>query len=264
MSLAAARLRRTGCRVAAALATLLLAGSGEALAGDWSWSVTPYLWATDVGVDVAIDDVDVVSQEIPIEELVKDVETIAQVRVEARHGAFGLFADLFDVTLSDDAATIALPNGAGTVTLEPEMGMTIFDLGGIWDSNGDGHGLQLLYGARLLDQRAEIDAAFELANGATMEREYEVDETLLDGLVGVRFLGRIDARWGFEVGADASTGGSELTWSAASSVGYTFGPAGRYTVTAGYRHMEVEFDTDEPVEAVMTLSGFVAGFRFAF
>jgi hypothetical protein len=248
----------------AAFATLLLAGSNDLFASDWKWSVTPYLWATDVGVDVAIDDRDVVSAEIPIEELVKDVETIAQVRFEGQRGAHGFFGDLFDVTLADEPATISLPNGSGVATFEPEMGMTILDLGGLYDPNADQEGFQLLYGARILDQRAEIEARADFADGATAERTYDIDDTVVDGLVGVRYIRRIGERWSAAARADVSTGGTELTWSANPSIGYSFGESGRYTAFVGYRTMEVDFDTADTVDAKMKLSGAYAGFRFSF
>jgi hypothetical protein len=256
-------------RLTFAAAALLGGGAltpvaAPAAADEWKFAVTPYIWATDVGIDVAVDDRQVVDAEIPIEELIQDVETIAQVRFEAQRGAHGLFADLFDVTLADDAAIFALPSGVGNAELRPEMGMTIFDLGGIYDPNGDQQGLQLLYGARLLNQRAEIDARFELADGSSPARTYEVDDTLADGLVGVRYIRQLGERWSLAARADVSTGGTELTWSANPSVGYSFGRNGRYTAFAGYRKMVVDFETAENVDAKMTLAGFYAGLRFAF
>lgn len=37
-----------------AFAAFALANS--AAAADWKWNVTPYAWATDVGIDVKVDD----------------------------------------------------------------------------------------------------------------------------------------------------------------------------------------------------------------
>jgi hypothetical protein len=254
-------------RGAAALATCLVAGAGlpgAAGASDWKWTVAPYVWATDVGVDVEIADRQVVDEVIAVEELMEDVETIAQVRVEAQKGAHGLFVDLFDVTLADETTGLRLPQGAGTAAIDADMGMTIAELGGFYDPNGAQQGFQILYGARLLNERAEVDATFALANGATVARDYELDDTFVDALAGVRYVRRFSSRWMLEAKADVSAGGTELTWSAGPTVGYTFGEAGRYTLTGGYRQMVVEFETDEPVEAEMTLSGLLVGLRVAF
>ncbi|GMU64524.1 MAG: hypothetical protein AMXMBFR36_07980 [Acidobacteriota bacterium] len=252
-----------------ALAAVALAAStgAPATASDWKWRVTPYVWATDVGVDVAIADRTVIDEEIPIGELLEDLETIAQVRLEAQRGAHGLFFDLFDVTLADEATELALPGGQGIALVTPEMGMTLLELGGLYDPHGDQQGLQLLYGARVLNQRAEIDAAFELVDGSSVDRSYEIDDTLVDALIGVRYVRPLGERWSFETKVDLSAGGTELTWSAAPSLGWSFGEQGRYTLRAGYRRMVVDFDAaDAPadVDAEMTLSGFLVGLRVGF
>src|SRR5690606_29679488 len=98
------------------------------------------------------------------------------------------------------------------------------------------------------------------------DRRYEIDDTLVDAMVGVRYVRRFGERWSLETKADLSTGGTELTWSAAPSLGYSFGAERRYTAQAGYRRMVVDFDTaDAPVDvdAEMTLSGFLVGLRVA-
>lgn len=251
-------------QIAVLLAALVVAVTAPAAASEWKWSVTPYAWATDVGIDVEVADAQLVDETISVEELLEDLDTIAQVRLEAQKGVHGLFLDLFDVTLSDDATTAALPSGAGQATFTPEMGMTILDLGGIYDPQGDQKGLQLLFGARILNERATIAARVERSDGTTVSRDLEVDDTLVDALVGVRYLRQIGKRFSLQAQADVSTGGTELAWSVGPTLGYTFGEAGRYTALAGYRHMVVDFDTPEQVEATMTLSGFVAGLRIHF
>lgn len=249
---------------AVALAALAFAGASSVSAADWQWSLTPYAWATEVGVDVRVDDRQLVDETISVEDLLEDLETVAQVRLEAQRGAHGLFVDLFDVTLSDDAKTSALPAGNGTATFAPEMGMTLLDLGGIYDPQGDQEGFQLLYGARILNERATIAAEVRFDNGDTRSRDLEVDDTLVDALVGFRYLCPIGRRFMVQIQADVSKGGTESTWSASPTVGYRIGESGRYTALAGYRRMVVKFDTDDRVDATMTLSGFVAGLRIAF
>lgn len=250
--------------VSALFAISLPGATAPAGASDWKWSLTPYVWATDVGVDVAIDDRQVVDETISIQELIEDLDTIAQVRLEAQNGSHGLFLDLFDVNLSDDAATIALPSEMGEATLRPEMGMTILDLGGIYDPQGDQRGLQFVYGARVLDQRATIDVEVRRADGSSARREIEIDDTFVDALVGFRYIQTFGERFSLQMQADVSKGGTELTWSAGPTLGYTFGKRSNYTAIAGYRRMVVDFDSAENVDAKMTLTGFVAGLRFSF
>lgn len=246
-------------------AATALAACGTAQAAEWRWSVTPYLWATDVGVDVAVHDRTLVEETIPFGDLLEDLDSAALVRVEAMRGERGIAFDLFDVTLEDDGGRVPLPDGSGSeLALDAGIGMTIFDLTGVYDPAGDGEGLALLYGARLLNQREDITAEVRAGNGAADSRRFESDDTYVDGLLGLRYAGKLPGRWSYEVAADLSTGGTNLTWSVAPAVGYAFGAREQYRLTAGYRHMAIDLDTGPEVDLDMTLTGFLVGFRFSF
>lgn len=245
-------------------AAIALAAGGTAHADDWRWSVTPYLWATDVGVDVEVRDRTLVDATIPFEDLLEDLDSAALVRIEAMRGEHGLAIDLFDVGL-EDAARLPLPDGSGVeLELDARIGMTLFDLAGVYDPEGDGEGLALLYGARLLNQREDITAALPAGEDPAEGRRFEADDTYVDGLLGLRYVGKLPGRWDYEVAADVSTGGTELTWSVAPAIGYTFGARDQYRVTAGYRHLAIDLDSGPAVDLDMTLGGFLAGLRFNF
>ncbi len=71
------------------IAAMVVAASAPAAAEDeWTWSLSPYLWATDVGVDVAISDNNVVDETIAFEDLLDDLERVVQIRGEARRGRY--------------------------------------------------------------------------------------------------------------------------------------------------------------------------------
>ncbi len=245
-------------------AAIALAACGTAHADEWRWSVTPYLWATDVGIDVALRDRTLVDATIPFEDLLEDLDSAALVRVEAMRGEHGLALDLFDVGL-EDAARRPLPDGSGAeLSLDAGIGMTLFDLAGVYDPEGDGEGLAFLYGARLLNQREDITAELDAGGEPAESRRFESDDTYVDGLLGLRYAGTLPGRWDYEVAADVSAGGTELTWSVAPAIGYAFGAHEQYRVTAGYRHLAIDLDSGPAVDLDMTLSGFLVGFRFSF
>lgn len=243
--------------LAAALAVTSAAVTVPAGADDWKWSLTPYAWATDVGVDVTLDDREWIDAEIAFEDLLEDLDTVAQVHLEGQRGKHGFLVDLFDVQLSDEG-TFALPGG-GDALLDSVVGMTLLEAAGIYDPRGDGQGIEFLYGTRLLQQRAELDARLE-----STARSYDARDTLVDGLFGVRYLQPFSPRWGGIFRADASAGGTEFTWSSGAAVAYSFGCEGRYALTAGYRHMVVDFDTEDSLDADMTLKGPFVGLRLTF
>lgn len=245
-------------------ALIAVAASAPAAAEDWNFSVTPYVWATDVGVDVTVRDRTLVDAEIPFNDLLKDLQSAVILRADAMRGAHGIAIDLFNVTVADDSARVALPDGSGAeLALDAEIGMTLLDVAGVYDPAGDGQGLALLYGARLVGQREDITATIEGGEaGAT--RRFNADDTYIDALMGFRYAGTLPGRWSYELAADVSTGGTDLTWSVNPSIGYTFGENAQYRATAGYRYLAVDFATEPGVDMNMTLSGFLVGLRFSF
>lgn len=256
---------RTLALTLASLTCLLLGGSARAETPEWRWNITPYVWATNLGVDVSLLDHQVVDETIEIDELVKDVDLTAQIHAEGQRGENGLMFDLFDVRMSPDDQTLTLPDPAATEAfLSSEVSLTIFDAAGIYDPNGDQKGFSLVYGTRVLRQTADIEARYVPAGGTPFDTTYDVSDTFVDALVGVRYVVRIAPHWSTQLRADASTGGTDFTWSAGSAISYSFGKADRYAVSLGYRRMDIDFDTGDTVDAEMSLSGMLAGFRFSF
>jgi hypothetical protein len=245
-------------------AVLALAASGPAAAEDWDFSLTPYVWATDVGIDAAVRDRSVLDLTLPFDDLLEDLEWAMLLRGEAMRGAHGIAVDLFDVTVREDGARMPLPDGSGaSLTADTEVGMTILDVAGVYEPAGDGLGFALLYGVRLVGQQADVAATLDGGQAAAAHR-YQADETLVDGLLGLRCAGTLAGSWSYSLAADVSTGGTELTWSVNPSIGFSFGPAGRYRLVAGYRYLDVDFDTSPGVDMDMTLDGLLVGFRVAF
>ena len=237
--------------------------TGAASASDWTWNVTPYAWATDVVADISINDRQVADQTIGFSDLAEELSFTTQGRVEARRGRHGVMLDAFYIHLEDDGQRFGLPIG-GEAIADGDLALTILDLGGVFNPRGDGNGFSLLYGGRMVDRDIEVDARFNLGP-ATLAQSYEVSETLYDAMLGMRYAGRISPRWTYAVQADASTGGTEQTWSALAGFGYSFG--GRYTLIAGYRYMDVQFEKDNALgtlNADVTLSGVISGLRIAF
>jgi len=183
-------------------------------------------------------------------------------------GEHGMAFDLFDVELVD-AYGLELPGalpGAPTasVGLDLSVGLTILDATGVYDPRADGEGFSLVYGARVIEQRNDIDASLSREGFTLASRSLDATDRFVDGLVGFRFARELPHNFSYSFAADVSTGDTELTWSAGPTLGYTFGASDRYEVTAGYRRMDVDFETAEPVEADMSMSGLLLGFRINF
>jgi len=248
---------------AATVVLSLSQGASPARAGDWAFTATPYVWATDLGVQADLNGRQVVDEKVSVGDLVEKIDMIFQGRFDVRYRQLGLSTDVFDVTMSDEAS-VALPQGAGTGSFAPEMRMTIFDLAATVNPSANGYGVTGLAGMRLIYERADVDATYELANGTVVPQSYSTHETLVAALTGVRFARPISGRWGFQSQADVSTGATRYTWSLAPSLNYTLDARGKYAVSAGYRHMHIAFKESDGIESDMTLSGALLGFRMAF
>jgi hypothetical protein len=172
--------------------------------------------------------------------------------------------DLFNVEVVDSVAA-PLPGQTGTdLTLDSTVGLTILDATGVYDPAGDGKGFSLVYGARVIEQRNDIDATLGY-NGATLaSKSIDATDRFVDGLVGFRYVRELPRNFSYGFAADVSTGETELTWSAGPAIGYTFGDREQFRVTAGYRRMDIDFETAEPIDADMSMDGLLIGFRIDF
>ncbi|MBX7187571.1 MAG: hypothetical protein K1Y01_20675 [Vicinamibacteria bacterium] len=253
--------RSRAARAATLLAALTLCCAHQAKAEDWRFTLTPYAWMAGLGVDVSINDRQVLDKKISFTDLIKDVDMVAQGRAEAQRGAHGVAVDLFNVQLSKKDIRPAKP--VPGAVLDTDVSMTLLDVTGIFDPHGDRQGLSIVYGARLISQSAAIDVRNGTAEGVDAQR-HDVKDTVVDGLVGLRFGGNASRKWSYLLAADVSTGGTKFTWSGGATVAYTLDKGGRYALTAGYRYMSVRFDGDSQAQVDMTLSGFSTGFRMSF
>jgi len=254
---------KTQLKIAMVIGAAAFATALPATAEEWNWSLTPYIWATDVGVNVAISDKVLVDETIPFDDLLDDLDAAFMVRAEGWHGNFGFAIDLFSVGLADDDQRFPLPGGNGDeIVLDTKTDMTILDIVGLYAPRGDGDGFALRYGTRVINQRNELQAQLP-ARGA-VSASYDSDETLVDALLGFRFARKLGQRWSYELAADVSTGDTDLTWSLGPSFGYTFGRGNRYELDVGYRHMVVDFDDATPVDSQMSMSGVLLGLSFDF
>lgn len=255
----------TRARVAAlgALALVLVLAGGSVHADEWQGRLTLNGWAPNVGVDAKLGGRQIIDGEIPVTDLLKHLKFMFQGQLEVQKGAFGGRIDVFDVSVSDET-NAALPGGLGQATFKVKFGMTILDVAAFWNPKGDGEGITLLIGSRVLDQRPEVDASLTLTGGPTHAQSYGTSAWLFDGLVGARWDQILSRHWGYRLEADASTGGTDYTWSVAPSVRFVWGKANRFEVSAGYRHMVIDLPNKGDLETQMTLSGARLGFRFSF
>ncbi|HVR98434.1 MAG TPA: hypothetical protein VMW27_17605, partial [Thermoanaerobaculia bacterium] len=227
---------------------------------------TPYLWLSEIGVDASINDHEVFEREADLADVLDDLDFSIQAHLEGQRGRHGVLLDVSYSDLGDEDKHIDLA-GPAEIVAKGDLEMTLLEAAAIFNPRGDGTGLTVIYGARIVDIDEEIDARIVLGPASTASRRYEASSTLLDGMLGVRHIGRLSDRWSSVLRADASAGGTELTWNAMLGLGYTFGASGRYALFAGYRYMEIEFEEEDQqaeIESQVKLGGFLTGLRIGF
>jgi hypothetical protein len=255
-------------RFAALALTCASLADAPAGAQDWQWSFTPYVWASEVGVDASVDDHEILEREADLADVLDALDFIVQAHFEGQKGRHGLMFDLTYQDLGDDDHLFALGGPAdGEVVVKSDLEMTILEAGGMFNPRGDGSGFTFLYGARIVDTDLELDARFDFGPGSTPGRRYEASTTLFDGLVGARYIAPLSERWTWYARADASSGGSELIWSAWTGAGFSFGKERDKALIFGYKYMEMEYreeDERAEIEAQTKFGGFITGLKFAF
>jgi len=250
------------------VALIGLALPAAAQSNDWQWNLTPYFWGANTGVDVKLDDQELVDVSIPLDDIIDRLDFAFMVDFQGQRGRNGFLIDLATYDFNDDPVRFPLPGGISELVASGDLEMTQLDFGGIYNPSGNGMGFTLIYGVRMLDVDQEIDAYVDAGGTQRDSQRYAAAETFWDGLLGARYLLPFADSWLLQLKADVSTGSTEYTWSALAGVGYTFGSRDQYTVLGGYRYMEYDFEQDVAahvrIASSMTLDGFYGAFRFGF
>jgi hypothetical protein len=260
----------THLKAAALTAALVVFVPVETDAADWEWTVAPYVWATEVGLDVAINDDPVIGASVSFKDLLKTVEATFMGHFEGQGETFGVFGDTLYLHSTKQTTTTVGPGGplSGDVDVGVDLKMGIYELGGIYrfgNADTDNVEFNILLGARIIvaDQTLEIMPPGPASTLIT--RNLDVSET--DVLLGGRLLGKFNDKWGYNLRADVSRGGSDGTFNALAAAEYSFGETGLFSLNFGYRYMSIELKKESggvTTDTELSLSGPFVGFVFRF
>jgi hypothetical protein len=229
----------------------------DAAADDgWRWSLTPYMWASDISETLLLDGAEVGGDDTEFSDVVDTLDTSLQLHFEGVGDRWGLFGDVTYIELSDSAE-----GELGFGSLDVEIEEMLLEGGLIWRPGGGDGRLELLLGARYL----AVDELYRLEIGAPPDPyQRRVDEGYLDALVGLRYNVPLSPRWMVSLRGDVSAGGTDLTWTAQGLFGWRFGAHRNSAFLAGYRYRELEYGKADVLDVEKTLSGFVLGLKIGF
>lgn len=249
-------------------AVSLLSGSLlaiPAVAQEWQWSVVPYVWASDIGVDVFVGDDEVIGADIGFDDILDKTDFASQLHIEGQRGRGGFFFDVTFLNLGSTQTTGARPPLPGGTQIKSDLKTTLAEAGGFYRLSGDTHGLDLIFGARVIDLDLTLD--FALPPPLTGTQELSGSDTFTDGFAGLRYSTPFAERWIFTARGDVGAGDSDLAWNASAYFGYAVGKQPQNLILFGYRHLELEFKESsggQSEEIDMSMSGPAIGFAFRF
>ena len=243
--------------MALAVAAILMSTSGAAAqtADGWLWSITPYIWASDLSDTLVVDDEIVGGGDTEFKDLADLADTSLQLHFEGLKDRWGLFADINHVSLSDSET-----GELEILRFDVEITETVVEAGAIYRPGGRSGKLDLLFGTRYFS----VDETYRLQLGERDPFEARVDEGFWDALVGIRYAIPLGQRWAISLRGDVSLGGTDYMWTADGKLAWLFGAKRNSAVFVGYRYRDVKYTKAEVVEVEKTLSGPGIGVKIGF
>ena len=226
-------------------------------AGGWSFEVTPYAWMAGLSGNVGtIPGLPPVEVDLSFGDILDDLDIAGMLFASARNGPWVLYLDTSYVRTSsteslDGAVFDSVKVTSRTTTLALAVGRTIAET-----PRGS---VDAYVGARAwwLENTFDLRAV----GGGSADRTEKAD--WIDPLIGVAGRYQASDRWslfgalevgGFGVGADNE-------WSLLA--GATYQVTDGFGISAGWRHLEVDYDGDDALFDV-SQSGPVIGATFRF
>ena len=252
------------------LAAIILSAAGPVHAEDWKWTIAPYLWGSDVSLDLTVNDNTTIGGDAAFKDILDKVDGAFMGHFEGRKGQWGMYLDTIYLDMNDSNSISVGPGGPilGDLTADVGMKMKLYDAGVLYRLAEPESDVQfdLLAGARYID--VSVDALLTLPGPAMTMVDIKTGPSETDLMLGARAIGKFAGRWHWAMRGDFSFGGSEGTYNGLASVGYTFGQSGLFTLTAGYRYMSIEMkgqtQRGQRAEADINMSGPLVGFIFNF
>ena len=242
----------------AAAITFVPFGAADAGEGDsLTWTLTPYIFAPSFSVDLKTNpDIDFddpnISSQSDFSDILDKIDMAFMGHLEAQGDSFGAFADVMYLDLGDNRDFELFYTNS-------DLSAIVLDLAGVW-SPGDARykGFEVIAGLRY------IDLDFQ-ANLVPNDPQYDAvrvenNDSYSDFLIGARYIGDFNPKWGYALRADGSFGQTDGTYNLQALLTYKFSHG---MLSGGYRYFDVSLPVgDNGGDLDMTLDGLVVGYTF--
>jgi hypothetical protein len=236
----------------ALVASFFVCRNGMAQDDSLSWSFAPYLWASDTKLDLTWRSSPVGGADISFGDLVDTLEAAAMFQLEAGRGNWSSFLDLTYLSTSDASSS-------GQLELAVDSKQWFVDVSAGYWPTAFGTGLNVFGGIRYTGFDTDYD--WVISGSPALNRGSS--QNYADVLVGIRYIGTINERWGYLVRGDTSFGDSEGTWLARAVATYAVGGTAGNRVVFGYQFKSAEF-RDREITTDYSYRGLLVGIQFQF
>jgi len=242
------------------LAGMLLLAAAPAAAQDaWDFAFTPYVWLPGLTNKLHTEQFGTLEAETSGEDALSNLDMAFMAAFEARHGRWGLVADLLYVDLSSEADA---PLGLVFDSVNSEVKGTALSGYAFYrvveqpqvalDVGGGARAYWLSFDTTLESDRARIRPF-----------EFDLSENWVDPLIAVRGIFTFSERWSANAVLDYGgfDGENDSTFQALASVNYAFND--RWTVRGGWRYLDIQKEING-LDIESELSGPIIGVGFHF
>jgi len=252
-------LRAAICATAAALPTLTIAQTNDAVAdnNDWRYAITPYIWATSMSGTTSIGAL-TGQIDLSFSEILEQLEGALFLDAAVRYDRWAIFADLLYADLQSDVQV-----GPGTLSTNLKMTMAGLSVGyrfGPWEGDKLRTVIEPYAGFRYTDFEVNITPPL----GAAAQRGMDFVDPIVGARVSMKIRENMDAAIIADIGGFGV--GSELTWQVAAVVGWAVGKRKQNRIWAGYKALGIDANNGSTplVSLDTTMHGPVFGFSFRF
>lgn len=222
------------------MGVLALGGSGYAAAAEWSYELTPYLWASRMDGDVKAGPLPEISVDMKFSDILENLDFGFMTEFEARNGRWGLLLDGIYMKVSDSAKASNPPLSAKA---DAEIEQTMLAGAVAYRAVEGNVPLDVIGGLRYswIDAEARIDASLF---GQAGKVRRSGDKSWADPYIGVRVAYPLGDKWTAVGYADVGGFGvgSDFTWQ--GSVGFEYAWSKSVSAKFGYRYLMVDYDDD--------------------
>lgn len=218
----------------------------SAVAEDWQWKITPYLWAAGIDGETAIGPLSA-DVSIDFKDIVNVLSGGALLRVEAQTEQHGFFGDLVYLSLEEDQARDTI---GGTLGFELD---NLIVEGAYYYRWTEKYGLEL--GLRYWDFETTLQPA--LLPKVTGSRDWT------DGFIGVRIDSAINEKWSWLLRGNVGSGGADMAVGVELDLRRKF--ANDNELTFGFRALDVDYSDKSgavPIDLDMSFAGLTIGYAF--